>query len=91
MMDENLPTAIKFLQRKGVKIRKIELMNRKGNEVYTILGRMNGSVSTFQMNSVALIYFDRSGNKSKPEEKPIYQFYDQAKIAAAKEAIKKSK
>lgn len=89
MMDENLPTAIKVLQRKGVQIRKIELMNRKGHEVYTIQGKVNGSVSTFQMNSVALVYFDRSRKGVK--ETVIHQFYDQAKIAAAKEAIKTTK
>lgn len=89
MMDENLPAAIKVLQRKGVQIRKIELMDRQGNEVYTIQGKVNGSVSTFQMNSVALIYFDRSRKGVK--ETVIHQFYDQAKIAAAKEAIKKTK
>lgn len=89
MMDENLPTAIKVLQRKGVQIRKIELMNRKGREVYTIQGKVNGSVSTFQMNSVALVYFDRSRKGVK--ETVVHQFYDQTKIAAAKEAIKTTK
>ena len=89
MMDENLPTAIKFLQSKGIKIRKIELMDRQGNEVYTIQGRMNGSVSTFQMNSVALVYFDRSRKTLK--EKVVYQFYDPAKIAAVKHAIENQK
>lgn len=89
MMDENLPTAIKVLQRRGVKIRKIELMNRQGHEVYTIQGKVNGSVSTFQMNSVALVYFDRS--RKKLRETLVHQFYDPEKIAAAKRAIEKPK
>lgn len=89
MIDDNLPVAIKVLQRKGVKIRKVELMNRQGHEVYTIQGKVNGSVSTFQMNSVALLYFDRS--RKNLEEKVIHQFYDSSKISAARTAIENQK
>lgn len=88
-IEENLTKAITILQSRGVQIRHVELLKRQGNEVYTIYGKENGRVSTFQLNSVALLYFDRS--KKDVVEKVVHRFYNGSLKEQMQEALEKSK
>lgn len=88
-IEENLTKAITILQGRGVQIRHVELLKRQGNEVYTIYGKENGRVSTFQLNSVALLYFDRS--KKDVVEKVVHRFYNGSLKEQMQEALEKSK
>ena len=82
-----LAPAVHFLEQSNVQVRSVEILKRNGYEVYTIMGKENGKVSTFQLNGRELLYFDRS--KKEVQEKVIKKFnhYDSSRKDAMKNAV----
>lgn len=77
--------SIEILESRGIEVREFKINKRKGIEVYTILGKENDRVSTFQLNGDDLIYFDRESGE--PVERLVHRFPNRSRKEEMKAAI----
>lgn len=84
-LQKRLAKSIEILTNREIEIKEIKLKKREGDDVFTIMGKENGRVSTFQLHGASLLYFDRS--EKKVDEKIVHTFYVPSKKEEMKNAV----